>query len=701
MREAVTLVMSEGLIGRRENQDRIRPLLRTALACALFLTCAACVAQHANNSAKTLPTFTTAHAVHSLTPEEAARQYPVHLRAVATYYDPYIDSRHGALFVNDATGSIFVAVPSRPILPISAGTQLDVTGVSGSGDYAPIVQRAQLKVLGQSRIPQEAPAVSMAQLLSPAEDGQWIEVEGLVHAVRLTPENVILDIATLGGQVSATTLREAGKDYEPLIDSLIRLHANSAPVFNRRRQLVGVHLFFPGLSQVGVIEAAPADPFALPVVPIPDLLRFTPNLQFRHRVHVQGTLTLQWPGQILCVQQASSGLCMQTAQTTRVNVGDRVDIVGFPAAHDYKATLENATIRVAGSGSLPSPKTTTALQALRGDTDGELVAIDGVLLGEDRATSNPTLFLRDEQSLFSAMLPPSSTVTGPLPWKEGSRLRIHGISSVQVDAQDTTLQEGAVRTQSVRLLLRSPADIEVLEAPSWWTPTRALLTLAVVAAIAIAAFFWIVLLQRRVEQQTLVIRRNEDRLRHLAEHDALTNLPNRILLNDRLEMARARVKRFRSVLAVLMIDLDRFKEVNDSLGHLAGDQLLCWVAERLVALVRKTDTVARIGGDEFIVLLEDLQSCEDAGPVASKIVSSLSAPFEPGSRQVSISVSVGVCTFPEEGVHADDLLQNADVAMYQAKAQGRNSFSIFKPEMTSGEPASRAFSLRPNRRREA
>jgi diguanylate cyclase (GGDEF)-like protein len=602
---------------------------------------------------------------------------------VVTYYDPYIDARHGALFVHDATGSIFVRVPARPVLPLTAGTVVEVTGVSGSGDYAPIVQQAQVRAVGQARVPPHAPHVSMTQLLSGEEDGQWVEVEGLVHAVRTTPRNVILDIATSDGQVSAICLREAGKDYEQLVDSLISLHANAAPVFNRRRQMVGAHLFFPDLNEVKVIQAAPADPFALPVVPIPDLLRFTPNLQFRHRVHIRGTVTLQWPGQILCVQQASNGLCVQTSQLTRINVGDLADLVGFPAASDYKATLENATFRLAGDGTLPLPTKTTASQALSGEADSELVTVDGILLGEDRATNNLTLFLQEEKSLFSVILPLVPAGTHPLLWKEGSRLRITGICSVQVDAQGTALKEGAVRTQSVRLLLRSPDDIVILQAPSWWTLGRALLTLVIVAAIAVAAFFWIALLRRRVEQQTQVIRRSEERLRHMAEHDALTNLPNRTLLNDRLQMALERVRRFNSVLAVLMVDLDRFKEVNDSLGHLAGDQLLCWVAERLITLVRKTDTVARIGGDEFIVLLEDLHSPEEAEPIALKIVSCLSAPFDPGNHQISISVSVGGCTYPNNDIHADDLLPNADAAMYRAKAQGRNSFSIFKPEMVS------------------
>ena len=159
-------------------------------------------------------------------------------------------------------------------MPLTAGTEVEVTGVSGSGDYAPIVQKSQVRVLGQSHVPSKAPAMTTTQLLTGPEDGQWVEVEGLVHAVRMRAQNVILDIATLSGPVSATTLREQDKDYARLVDSLIRLHANSAPVFNRHRQLVGVHLFFPGLDEVKVIQAAPPDPFALPVVPIRDLSGF-------------------------------------------------------------------------------------------------------------------------------------------------------------------------------------------------------------------------------------------------------------------------------------------------------------------------------------------------------------------------------------------------------------------------------------------
>lgn len=278
-------------------------------------------AQDSRSSLESLRTLTTTYQTHSLSAVEAARQYPVHLHAVVTYYDPYIDARHAALFVHDSTGSIFVALPSRPVLPLTAGTVVDVTGVSGPGDYAPVVQLAHVRVLGQSEVPPQAPQVTVAQLLAGAEDGQWVEIEGLVHSAKMTAGNAILDIATLGGPVTAITRRENGVDYERLVDALVRVHANAAPVFNRQRQMVGVHLYFPGLSQVKVMEPAPADPFDMPTVEIPDLLQFEPGLQYRHRVHVRGTVTLHWPGQVLCIQEASSGLCMQTAQRDRLNVG--------------------------------------------------------------------------------------------------------------------------------------------------------------------------------------------------------------------------------------------------------------------------------------------------------------------------------------------------------------------------------------------
>ena len=278
-----------------------------------------------------LRVLTTAREAHSLSAAESRRGYPVQLRAVLTYYDPYIDPRHGALFVHDGTGGIFVSIPKLPILPIHAGTVIDITGVSGPGDFAPIVVGQQIQVVEEGHLPATAPLVSMGHLLTGAEDGQWVEIEGLVHSIAVSGGNVTLNVAMSDGAIGVTTVKETGRDYGALIDATVRIRGSSAPLFTKNRQMTGSRLFFPNLTQVIILESAPADPFGLPVRPIDSLLQFTPNVTFLHRAHVRGRVTLQRPGQSLCIQDSSQGLCVQTAQNAPIALGDVADVVGFPA----------------------------------------------------------------------------------------------------------------------------------------------------------------------------------------------------------------------------------------------------------------------------------------------------------------------------------------------------------------------------------
>ena len=657
---------------------------RIGASLVLVFLCAAALCQDSRSSRAALRSLHTAREAHGLSQKEAARAYPVRLRAVVTYYDPYIDTRHGALFVRDATGSIFVSVPLRPILPLHAGTLVEIVAVTAPGDFAPILDRASVTVVGESQVPQNPPRATAEQLRSGSQDGQWVEVEGLVRSVRLTPTNAIIRIATVGGPISATTVREHGANYDTLVDSLILIHGNAAPVFNRKMQMVGVHLYFPSLREIKVEQPAPADAFAMPPLPISSLLQFTPGLKLTRRVHIQGRVTLQWPGRTLCVQQESDGLCMQIADAARVNAGDLLDVVGFPAVSAYRPTMEDAIFRVAGGQRVPPvAKTIVAAQAFSGDHDGELVRIDGEIIAQDRTTSNLTLLLRSGSFLFLAILPRDSALPPILPWKDGSLLRLTGICSVQVNSESTNSGEGGVRPGAVHILLRSVADVTVLKVPSWWTPRHALAVLVVVAVLAFSALAWVVVLRRRVDQQIQALRTSEERLRHLSQHDALTGLPNRILLNDRLNMALHRHKRFGSMVGLLMIDVDRFKEVNDALGHLAGDQILCHVANRIAESVRKTDTVARMGGDEFVVLLPDLHSPKEAEMLAAKIVSAVSDPHGPVPLERPITVSVGVCVCPEGGTEDETMLHSADAAMYSAKTLGRNGLQVFRRDMVS------------------
>ena len=176
-------------------------------------------------------------------------------------------------------------------------------------------------------------------------------------------------------------------------------------------------------------------------------------------------------------------------------------------------------------------------------------------------------------------------------------------------------------------------------------------------------------------------RHAEMRLAQLAQFDALTGLPNRQLFNDRLAQTVAQAARSGRPMAVLFIDLDRFKQVNDTLGHATGDRLLQCCAERLMECVRGGDTVGRLGGDEFAAILNDLTRPGDAAVVAQKIIDALALPFQLGSHEAYVSASVGITRFPEDGADPGALITNADAAMYRAKEQGRNNYQYYTREM--------------------
>src|ERR1039458_6038180 len=410
--------------------------------CALLLAIAIGEARAGQPPPSKLPTLTTARTVHSLTAEEAARAYPVHLPAVVTYYDPYIDVRHGALFVQDSTGAVFVSLPKTPILPLRAGTVVDVAGVSGPGDFASVIEASGIRVIGKSHLPENAPHVSLSHLLTGAEDGQWVEVEGLVRSVVVSEWNAALDLTLTDGTLRATTLREKGVDYDRLIDARVKMRANEAPLFNKDRQTTGARLFFPSMETVTIEEPAPADPFALSIRPISGLLRYMPSQTFLHRVHVRGRVTLQWPGRLLCIQDATEGLCTPTIQTTPVAPGDLVDVVGFPESGEFRPTLTDATFRRAGGGQPIAAIPVTAESAFRGDRDSELVRIEGELIGQDRAATDPALVLSSGRFLFPVILPNGAAGREISEWKEGSRLQVTGVCSVQIDRRSTLMGEG-------------------------------------------------------------------------------------------------------------------------------------------------------------------------------------------------------------------------------------------------------------------
>jgi diguanylate cyclase len=213
------------------------------------------------------------------------------------------------------------------------------------------------------------------------------------------------------------------------------------------------------------------------------------------------------------------------------------------------------------------------------------------------------------------------------------------------------------------------------------------ITIAVIALAVLTITTILLLYDAHLESKT---RKHNEQLRvanvqlqHVATHDALTGLPNRLLLADRMAQAIAQAERHHMRFAVLVVDLDRFKSINDSLGHLAGDTMLKEVAQRLAMVLRKADTLARLGGDEFVLILNEILRAQDIESTASRVLADMSRPVKLTDLELHTSASIGISIYPDDGTSAETLLQHADAAMYHAKKSGRNAYQFFAPAMNA------------------
>ncbi len=629
---------------------------------------------HAQSAPGVLPTLTTARAAHQLTTKEARRGYPVSIKAVVTYYDRFIDPRRANLFVSDASGGIFVGLSAIPPVDLRAGDLIAIKGVSGSGDYAPIVEHAEARKIAQSHLPIKAPHVSMTELLAGTQDGQWVEVEGVVHAVRYSDsaKNVFLDLALRDGKLIATTVSDPQVDYKKLIDSTILLRGNVSPRFNHQGQMTGSDLVFPGVSSIKLKQGAPSDPFLAPVERVSDLLRYTPSGGLSHRVHVHGQVTLQWPGRLLCIHDGTQGLCAETAQKTPLQIGDDLDVIGFPSLGEFNPTLSHADYRRSGNNQAPAALTMTPRQVLESTPEAELITIDGQLIGMDEASEGSAIVLAVGDLTFSATLQNKSSVSRFRAMEKGSLLRLTGICSVQSDGSGRTTGSGFPIANGFRVLLRSPEDALILRKPSWWNAEHTLRVLALALLITFGILLRMMVLSNRVKQQTLEILESERRFRFLATHDGLTQLPNRRAILTFLSSTLDSAKRQGAVACIALVDLDHFKQVNDVYGHQAGDEVLRQAAARLSLSIRAGDLVGRYGGEEFLIVFQE--STEELGVERCDMIrrAVCSEAIDCGPTVLSISCSIGVASTTYRGNSANSLIALADAALYRAKANGRN-----------------------------
>lgn len=665
--------------------DQWLVIVSAAMLSVCFLS--AIQAQTASSTPATekLTIITTAYEAHSLSDEDAARALTIHLRGVITYFDPDYANGQPATFFHDETAGVFLRMTPDQAKGLFVGAFVDVQGVSGPGGFGPVVFHPKVRVLGHGSLPPHPPRVSLAMLKTGEEDAQWVEVEGSVHRVMEYDHSVTLSLELPDGPINVAMVKEPGATYSNLVDAQVRIRANAAPTTNYDNQMIGVHLQAPNLSALEVLEPAPADPFARPYVSVNKLSQWKHFATPMHRVHVRGNVTLQWPGSLLCIRDTSRGICAQTSQYTPVAIGDLVDVAGFVDTENSGPVITDAVFRSAGNNLPVAPQPVTADNILHQRFASELIQIDGILIGYDLASSDVTLHLASGDAIFPVVLPKSLAGSEVRAWKIGSKLRITGICSVNVDV-DNHVQEGVAVTKSFRVLMPSPADVYILEGPSWWTPAHALLILAVALAGTLTVLGWVVVLRKRVELQANQLRESEERFRHLAQHDTLTGLCSRMVLDDRLKDAIKSDRFHQSGLALLILDVDKFKGINDTFGHQTGDEVLRVTAQRLKNVVRGTDTVVRLGGDEFVVLLSEVRDEHAAELVAATVVSSLSMPVRFSGIEIPVSVSVGVGTAFTGKIDAETLLRHADEALYVVKERGRHGFAIYSDELAKGLP---------------
>ncbi len=626
--------------------------------------------------------------VHRLTADQAAQSLPVRIRGVVTIASAW----KNAFFVQDATGGIAVERLDRT--PLQVGEEVEVVGISQAGGFAPIIHAQRITVLGQTNMP-PAHLYRYTDLMDGLMDSNWVEVQGVVQSAQSqnywSRQILELKVEIAGGLISVPLLDYKPGDEAGLVDAEVHLHGVCGSIFNDKRQLTGIRIFVNARKQIDIVRAPSVDPYAAPLRPLNSVMQFKPGVLENHRIRIAGTVTYQDPGHAIYVQEGADGLLLKTEQTTPVPLGSRIEAIGFPSLGGYAPMLRNALFRVVAPGKPLEPIAIVAADFLEPQEkqaidpekladapyNSRLVEVQGYLTQSSSTLNEQKWLLSDGKNSFAVIRKgiPEETETPAL--ENGSFVSATGVFLVQVDENN--------QPQTFYILLRKTGDLRVLKRASWWTTGHTIGVLLLVLVITLGITLWVLLLKKQVRRQTSMLRESEDRFRKQAQQDALTGLASRSFLHEQLQAAICKAATQGERFGVLMIDLDHFKQVNDTLGHHAGDELLKTVADRIRRSVRKSDVVARMGGDEFVVLLSDIYDSLEAELIGAKVVANVSAPVDLISRHMLVSASVGVCTYPEGGRDPDALLQNVDTAMYNAKAAGRNSFAVYAASLQDGK----------------
>lgn len=464
----------------------------------------------AQSPAPPLAPLTTAREVRALSPEEAKEQRPVKLRAVVNATDP-----GRSIFIQDATGGTFINRKTE--LPqVAPGDAVEVEGVTYPGLFVPGVTAASLRVTGRSEMPPAA-EVTFDDLLSGKWHYQRVYIGGVVRSAVLKEDGrTVLNLAVGARRLEVNFLLPGDATLPGLVDARVRLAGLATGYVNDKRQILAPQIYVSRMEDLHIEEPPPEDPYAAPLTSTTELLHFHPDGMSGHRVRLRGVVTHGQPGETIFLRDEGRGLLVQLAGGAAprtddpLQPGDVVEVAGFPVMGRFSAFVEDAEFRKTGTAAQPEPVRVTMKEALKGANDADLVTLEAQLIEVVETAAESVLLLRAEDVAFRARI--SGT---QLSLRDGSRVSVTGIC--QVDEPNFPRVGFQAKPRSIEVLLRSPADITVLAAPSWWTARRLAWAGAALLGIAIAALTWAVMLRRRVAAQTAVIREKVEREAMLEE----------------------------------------------------------------------------------------------------------------------------------------------------------------------------------------
>jgi diguanylate cyclase (GGDEF)-like protein/PAS domain S-box-containing protein len=477
-----------------------RPFVPSSFALAVWLLASSLAASSAQEPAPAAAPITTLGQLRKLTPEQAALGLPVHVTAVVTYYHHDWEM----VFVQDGTGASFVYIDHHaPVIAMAPGHRVEITGKTQPGDFMPSITAAEFKP--QKAVGLPAPRVTTLQAITRAEDDAfWVEITGIVRSAAVVDDLLNVIVQMEGGAIKVYVKEyPAQPRYASLVDSVVRVRGVCTTLTNEHRRFLGAEIWTPDIEHVQVTEAAPADPFAAETHSIDSLRRFAFAGGQDRRLKVAGTVTLVQPGRGVFIQDDSDGVFAQTAQPLGLQPGDRAEVLGFVSARGSRHVLEDATARRASGGTPPAPVSLSAEQALAGQHDSRLVRMKGRFVGRIVSAGESAFVLQDGDIAFNVHAPADLPAETEAVLQPGALVSVVGVCSVPA------AEAGAPR--AFQISARSAADLTLLQRPSPWTAARVRWLLLATVAVFVAALTWAVVLRRRVQQQTAVIRERLER----------------------------------------------------------------------------------------------------------------------------------------------------------------------------------------------